>query len=206
MMFLGIVLMVAGLAVSVGAPAEARDARVLAARGMETTATVTKVTIKGGGKSSSRHAVVDVDYEDSFGVPVTASGVIYCGDGDEIAIGDKVEITYDPEEQAPTQFTACPQSQAIAIPTIIGIVVLAAGTICVLWGWRARGWKRRWWGIALAILGILFAGTSSQDDCNCSELVYTGVALVVVGAVPLVAPRPHAPSLPDGTVPNDTRL
>lgn len=206
MMFLGIVLMVAGMAVSVGAPIEAREAKVLAARGVETTATVTNVTIRGGGKNSSPHAVVELDYEDAFGVPVTASGVFYCGDEDEIVVGDEVEITYDPEEQAPAQFTACPQSQAIALPTIIGIVVLAAGTVFVLLGWRARRWKRRWWGIGLVILGILFAGTSSQDDCNCSELVYTGAALVVVGTVPLVAPRSRGPSLPDGMGPNDTRL
>jgi hypothetical protein len=197
MMFLGIVLMVAGMAVSVGAPAEARDARVLEARGVETTATVTSVDIRGGGKNSSPYAVVDLDYEDEFGLPVTAAGVIYCGEEDDIVVGGKVQITYDPEEQAPAQFTACPQSQAIAIPTIIGVVVLAAGTVCVLWGWRAGGWRRRWWGIGLVLLGILMAGASSEDDCNCTELVYTGAALVVVGAVPLVAPRSHAPSLPD---------
>ncbi len=201
MMFLGIVLMVAGMAVSVGAPAEARDARVLAARGVETIATVTKVDIKGGGRGLSRHAVVDLDYEDSFGIPATASGVIYCGDEDELTVGDKARITYDPEEQVPEQFTACPQSQAITIPTIIGVVVLAAGTVGVLWGWRGGGWKRRWLGIPLVILGILFAGTSSQEDCNCTEFVYTGAALVVVGAVPMVAPRPHVIRLPDGSGP-----
>lgn len=188
-MLLGIALFVGGMAVSIGAPSDAREARVLAERGISTTATITDLSVRGGGRRSSPYAVADVEFQDEFGLPAESSGIIYCGEHEEISVGDEVEITYDPEEVAKPQFTECPHSQEITIPLVIGIVVLAAGTLCVLWAWRGRGWRWRWAGIAPLILGILFVGTSFQDDGQYAELIYTGAALIIIGAVPLVAPR-----------------
>lgn len=189
MRIIGIALLIGGMALSIGAPSDARDARVLAERGVDATAVVTDLSIRGGGRGSSPHAVVDVEFEDELGLSQESSGIIYCGEPEAISVGDEVEITYDPEEVAPPQFTECPQSQEITIPVIIGIVVIGAGTVLVLWGWGSNGWRRRWWGILWLILGILFSGTSFEDDCGCPELIYTGGALVVIGVVPLVAPR-----------------
>jgi hypothetical protein len=51
--------------------------------------------------------------------------------------------------------------------------------------------------VPILIVGILFAGTSFEDDCRCPELVYTGGALVILGTAPLVAPRkPETIELP----------
>ena len=189
MMIIGIAFLVGGMAVSVGAPAEAREARLLAERGTETTATVTDVTIERAGGLTSDYAVVDLEFRDASGSSRWSFDVIYCGEPEAISVGDVVEITYDPEEVAAPQFAECEQSQEITIPLIIGIAALAAGTLCVLWAWRASRWRRRWSGIAILIVGVVFAGASFDDDCGCSEVVYTGAALVVIGTVPLVAPR-----------------
>ena len=189
MKILGIALFIGGMAVSVGAPFEAREARMLAARGIETTATITEKEVRGGGRYSSPYAQVDIELEDEFGIPSEASGIIFCGEPEEVSVGDRVQITYDPENVAPPQFTECPQSQAVTIPTIIGVVVLAGGTLTLLLDWKARPWKRRWLGIPILVLGILFVGTSVEEDCNCKEAVYTGGALILLGAVPLVVPR-----------------
>ncbi|HJR44588.1 MAG TPA: hypothetical protein VJ927_03200 [Actinomycetota bacterium] len=189
MMLIGIALLVGGMAVSVGAPFEAREARLLADRGIETIATITAIDIRGGGRNSSPYAVADVAFQDEFGLRQEPPGIIYCGEPEDISVGDEVEITYDPEEVAPPQFTECPQSQEITIPLVIGAVVIAAGTLFVLRAWWARGWRKRWWGIAILVLGIGFTGTSFEEDCRCQEMVYTGVALIVIGTVPLVAPR-----------------
>ena len=114
-------------------------------------------------------------------------------------MADEVTITYDPDEVAPSQFTECPQRQEITIPFIIGIAGIAAGTLCVLWGWKAKGWRNRWCGIPILIVGILFAGTSSEDECRCPEFVYTGGALIAIGTVPLVAYRkPSEVGVPAG--------
>lgn len=196
MKLIGIALLVGGMALSIGAPFEAREARLLAARGIDTTATVTRVDIQRLSRGS-RTAHVDVEFEDEFGLSATGSDVIYCGDADSVAVGDRVVITYDPEEVAPPQFAECPQSQEITIPLVIGVVVMAAGTFVVLRTWRASGWRRRWWGIPILIVGVLFVGTSFEDDCRCRELAYTGGALVLIGTVPLVAPRkPETIELP----------
>ena len=192
MRLIGIALLVGGMAVSIGAPSDARDARVLADRGIDVPATITDLSIREGGRYSSPYAIVDIEFEDEFGVPQEASGIIYCGEPEDISMSEEVEITYDPEEVAPPQFTDCKQSQEITIPLIIGIVVIAAGTVCVLWDWRARGWGRRWWGIPIFILGILFAGASLEGDFSYPELVYTGAALTVIGFVQVVAPRKPA--------------
>lgn len=192
MIFLGIVLLIGGMALSVGAPSEAREARLLAERGVDTTAIITELSVRGGGRQSSPYAVVDVEFQGELGLSAQSPGIIYCGEPEEISVGDEVEITYDPEEVAHTQFTECPQSQEITIPLIIGIAVLAAGTSCVLWAWKGRGWKRRWLGIPPLILGVLFVGTSFQDDGQYAELIYTGSALIIIGAAPLVAPRRRA--------------
>ncbi|MDQ4025772.1 MAG: DUF3592 domain-containing protein [Actinomycetota bacterium] len=187
-MILGIAFLVGGMAVSIGAPADAREARLLAERGVETTATVTDVTIRRG-PSGKEYAVADLEFRDESGSSRQSSDVVYCEEPEAISVGDGVEITYDPEEVAATQFADCEQSQEITIPLLIGIAALAAGTVCVLWAWRASHWRRRWWGIAILTVGAVLAGASFDDDCECSEFVYTGAALVVIGTAPLVAPR-----------------
>lgn len=189
MILLGIALLVGGMALSVGAPSDARAASLLAERGVITTATVSDLSVREGGRYSGPIAVADVEFLDEFGLLKESSGITYCGEAEDVSVGDEVEITYDPEQVAPTQFAECEQSQEITIPLVIGIIVIGAGTLCVLWAWRASGWRRRWWGIATLIVGILFAGTSFEEDCRCSELVYTGAALIVIGTVPLIAPR-----------------
>ena len=189
MMVLGIAFLVGGMAVSIGAPADAREARLLAERGVETTATVTGVTIRGLGPSSDPYAEVDVEFRDESGSVERSPDVVYCGEPEAISVGDDVTITYDPQEIAAPQFAECEHSQEITIPLIIGIAALAAGTGCVLWAWRASRWRKRWWGIAILIVGAVFTGASFDDDCDCPEVVYTGGALVVIGTVPLVAPR-----------------
>ena len=189
MVILGIALLVLGMAVSIGAPSDAREARLLAERGIETTATVSHVTIREALGSGSPYAVVDLEFRDESGSVEQALGVIYCGEPEAISVGDGLEITYDPEEIAAPQFTECEHSQEITIPLLIGIAALAAGTFCVLRVWRATRWRKRWWGIAPLIVGAVFVGASFDDDCSCSEVVYTGGALVVIGTVPLVAPR-----------------
>lgn len=188
MMIIGIALLVGGMAVSVGAPADARAARALAERGIETTATVTDVTVRRGA-AGGHYAQADVEFRDGSGSLQQALDIIYCGESDAVAVGDEVEITYDPQEVAAPQFAECEHSQEITIPLIIGIVVLAAGTVCVLWAWKAMRWRRRWWGIAILIVGAVFVGASFDANCSCREFVYTGAALVVIGTVPLVAPR-----------------
>ena len=188
MMILGIAFLVGGMALSVGAPADAREARMLAERGVETTATVTDVAIRHE-PSGAAYAVVDVEFRDGLGLSEDAFDVIYCGEPEAISVGDGVEITYDPEGVAAPQFTKCEHSREITIPLLIGIATLAAGTSCVLWAWRANRWRGRWWGVAILIVGAVFVGASLDDDCECSDFVYTGGALVVIGTVPLVAPR-----------------
>jgi hypothetical protein len=195
---LGIALLVGGMAVSIGAPADARDARVLADRGVETVATVSGVTTHSHGTGST-HSHADVEFDDELGLPQEGRDIAYCGEPDALGVGDRVEIVYDPEGMAPPRFSECPQSQEITIPLVIGVAALAGGTAAVLRAWRACGWKRRWIGIPFVILGILFVGTSFEDDCGCDELVYTGMALVVIGTVPLVWPRrPEEPWPPGG--------
>lgn len=189
MIIIGIAFLVGGMALSVGAPADARQARLLAERGIEATATVTDVTIESAGGLTSDYAVVDVEFRDESGSVERALDVIYCGEPEAISVGDDVEITYDPEAVAASQFAECEHSQEIAIPLIIGIAALAAGTFCALWAWRASRWRRRWWGIGILIVGAVLAGASFDDNCECPDFVYTGAALVVVGTVPLVAPR-----------------
>ena len=185
---LGIPLLVLGMALSFGAPTEAREARLLAYRGVDTEATVTDVTIRGGGGGLSRHARVDVSLRDEFGLSAKAADVIYCGDYEAIRVGDTVAITYDPEGEARAQFTECPQSQEIAIPVMIGVVVLGAGTICVVLSWLKNGWRRRW-AIPILILGILLVRASLEEECQCQDFIYTGASLVVTAAVPLATPR-----------------
>lgn len=187
----GIAFLVGGMAISIGAPADARDARALAERGVATAATITDREIREGvGRGSSTYAVVDVEFVDEFGVVSQADGIIYCGEPEDVGVGDEVEVTYDPEELVPAQFTECEQSQEITIPLIIGVAALLTGTIMVLRFWWTRGWKRRWLlGVPLVILGLLFVGTSF--DPGYQELIYTGSALVLIGIVPIFAPRPE---------------
>ena len=188
MVVFGVALLVAGMAVSIGAPADAREARLLAERGIETTATITDVTTRRW-PSGDVYAVGAVEFTDESGSLVHSPDIIYCGEAEAISVGDRAEIVYDPDEVAAPQFAECEHSQEITIPLIIGIVVLAAGALSVLWGWRANRWRRRWWGIAILIVGVVFVGASFDDNCSCSDVVYTGSALVIIGTVPLVAPR-----------------
>jgi hypothetical protein len=187
---IGIAFLVGGMAVSVGAPSDAREARQLEANGVTTTAEVTDVAIRrSGGRGSSRHAVLEVAFEDEFGVPAEASGFPFCGEPESVFVGDEVEIVYDPDDTEVAQHEACDPSTEITIPLVIGIVAILIGTYFVLRAWRANGWRRRWVGAIVLVLGILFVGTSLEEDCECFETIYTGGALVVIGAVPLVAPR-----------------
>lgn len=186
----GIAFLVGGMAISIGAPADAREARALAERGVTTVATITDGELREGiGRGSSRYAVLDVEYVDEFGVVSQADGIIYCGEPEDVAVGDELEVTYDPEDLVPAQFSQCEHSQEITIPLVIGIAALLTGTILVLRDWWTRGWKRRWLvGVPLVILGLLFIGTSF--DPGYQELIYTGSALVLIGIVPIVVPRP----------------
>jgi hypothetical protein len=190
----GIAFVVGGMALSVGPAADARDARTLADRGVETTATVVGGEIRK--ESGDPYAVVDVEYLDELGASTRANGIVYCGEPGDVAVGDEVVVTYDPEEIVPAQFSECEHSQESTIPLVIGIVGLAIGTAMVLRSWWTRRWRRRWSvGIPLVILGILVVGTSF--DPGYAELVYTGGALIVIGVVPMVAPRrAETPELP----------
>ena len=71
----------------------------------------------------------------------------------------------------------------------IGIVALAAGTFVVLRAWRASGWKLRRIGIPIAIVGAITAAASFSENCDCSQLVYFAVALVVIGVAAQFVPR-----------------
>lgn len=184
MMLVGIALLVGGMAVSIGAPADAREARLLAERGIETTAAVTDVTLR----SSPEYAVVDLEFRDESGSFRQSSDMIYCGEPEAISVGDEVAVIYDAEGVARPQFADCEQSQEIAIPLLIGVGGTAAGTFCLVWAWKAKRWSRRWWGIPIFAVGVVLAAASFDDDCDCGEFVYTGVALVVVGAAPWVDP------------------
>ena len=189
MMLLGIALFVLGMAVSIGAPSDANDARLLEARGVETTATVTDVSIKQLTRRTSSFAEVMFTYEDEFGVPQEDSGIPYCGEPDEVTVGMKVRITYDPEGVVEPRFGGCPGSQEVTIPLIIGVVVLAAGTLVILAAWRSRGLRRRWLGVPIAIVGVLFMGTALDEECRCREAVYTGGGLAIIGTGGLILPR-----------------
>lgn len=185
MMLAGIALLVGGMAVSIGAPSDAREARLLAERGMEVTATVTDVILR----SSPEYAVVDLEFRDESGSSRQSSDITYCGEPETISVGDEVTVIYDPEGVAGPQFAECEQSQEIAIPLLIGVGGTAAGTICVLWAWKAKRWRSRAWAIPIFVAGAVLAGASFDDDCDCGEFVYTGVALVVVGTAPWVDPH-----------------
>jgi hypothetical protein len=186
----GIAFFIGGMAVSIGATSDARNARLLDERGVEATATVTDVTFtKGGQGYGRRYALVDAEFHDELGFPAESSDLLYCGASDAISVGEKVTITYDPEEVLPARFTECPQSKEITIPLIIGVVALALGTMGILWAWLRSGWRRRWIGIPILIVGILFVGTSFDGEYQ--ELIYTGAALIIIGTLPLFAPRRH---------------
>lgn len=186
MMLVGIALLVGGMAVSIGAPADAREARLLAERGIETTATVAGVTLR----PTRDYAVADLEFRDDSGSSQQWFDMIYCGEPEAISVGDEVAVIYDPEDVASPRFAECEQSQEIMIPLLIGVGGIAAGTICVLWSWRAVGWRKRWRGIVVLVVGAVLAAASFDDNCECREFVYTGVALVVIGTAPLVAYRP----------------
>ena len=188
-MLLGIALFVLGMAVSIGAPSDANDARLLESRGVDTIATVTDVTIRQLTRRTSSYAEVELTYEDEVGLAQEESGIPYCGEPDEVAIGMEVEITYDPEGEVEPRFVRCPGSQEVTIPLIIGVVVLAGGTFVILAAWRERGLRRRWLGVPIAIVGVLFMGTALDEECRCREAVYTGGGLAIIGAAGLVLPR-----------------
>ena len=193
MMLLGIALFVLGMAVSIGAPSDANDARLLEARGVETTATIMEVEIRQLSRRTSSFAEVDLTYEDELGLTRHETDIPYCGERDEVAVGTEVELVYDPEEVVTPRFVQCPGSQEVTIPLIIGVVVLGAGTLVIVAAWRARGLRRRWLGAPIAIVGLLFMGTAVDEECRCREAIYTGGALVIIGAAGLVVPRKLAP-------------
>jgi hypothetical protein len=194
MMLLGIALFVLGMAVSIGAPSDANDARLLEARGVDTTATVTDVRIRQLSRRTSSFAEVAITYEDEFSLAQEASHIPYCGEPDEVAVGMEVEITYDPEDVVEPRFVECPGSQEVTIPLIIGVVVLGAGTFVIVTAWRARGLRRRWLGVPIAIVGVLFMGTALDEECRCQEAIYTGAGLAVIGTAGLVLPRKAVPA------------
>ncbi|MFP5353245.1 MAG: hypothetical protein ACLGIB_11880 [Actinomycetota bacterium] len=201
MMLLGIALFVLGMAVSIGAPSDANDARLLEARGVDTTATVTDVTIRQLTRRTSPYAEVAIAYEDELGLPREDSGLPYCGEADEAAVGMEVEITYDPDDVVEPRFVECPGSQEVTIPLVIGVVVLGAGTFTILAAWRARGLRRRWLGVPIAIVGVLFMGTALDEECRCREAIYTGGGLAIIGTAGLVLPRKKTSadaSMPEG--------
>jgi hypothetical protein len=185
---LGAALFVGGMALSIGAPFEAREAQILADRGVATSATVGAVTTHTHGGGSS-HSHADVELADELGLPQAARDLAYCGEPGALRTGDEIEITYDPEGTAQPQFSECPQSQETTIPLVIGVVGVAGGTATLLFAWSRRGWRRRWIGVPLVVVGILFVATSFDEECRCDEIVYTGAALVIVGSAPLLNGR-----------------
>ena len=192
---LGLALFIGGMAVSVGAPADARTARYLADHGVHTTATVTGVDENGGG-SRSNTTFLDLEFKDEFGLSEGAR-FGYCDDR-SWEIGDRVDIIYNSDDPTEMHFADCDYPTQETVAFFIGVAALALGTFVTLRAWRSSGWKlRRAVGIPLVILGVLFIGTAYSEDCNCRELAYTGAGMIVIGAVaqfgrsdPAVGARP----------------
>lgn len=80
------------------------------------------------------------------------------------------------------------EAGARTVLLVIGIVAVALGTLVVLRAWRAAGWRWRRAGIAMAIIGGIAAAASFSENCDCGELLYFNVALVVIGVVAQFAP------------------
>lgn len=71
---------------------------------------------------------------------------------------------------------------------VIGIVAIALGTPVTLRAWRASGWRLRRAGIPVAIIGAITTAASFSENCDCGQLVYFSVALVVIGVAAQFAP------------------
>ncbi|HVF52841.1 MAG TPA: DUF3592 domain-containing protein [Actinomycetota bacterium] len=195
--FLGPILLVVGMALTIGPTAEARDGSALLDHGVPATGTVIDKTIKTGGRYSSRYAILDVLYTSDIGLPEEVS-LPWCGEPEDLSIGDDVPVLYDPDDLTNAGFTDCPFETEGMGYLIVGIVLLVLGTAGVLKAWQAGGWKRRRWPVALAILGLLIAAASFSEDCECREFVYTGGALIILGIVPVVAGRDRVvPPIPE---------
>jgi hypothetical protein len=72
---------------------------------------------------------------------------------------------------------------------VIGIVATVLGTAVVLRAWRASEWKARRAGIPIALIGAFMAAASFSENCDCGQLLYFSVALVMIGGVAQFAPR-----------------
>lgn len=179
--------MVGGMAVSIGAPSDARTARRLDEHGIQAAATVVDVVIHRR-PSADPIAGLELEFEDEFG-QAQRTTMNYCGDASRHGIGDEVEIRYDPDDPKITNFVECnyPTDETVAL--IIGVIAIVIGTLLVLFVWNAWGWRRWWIGIPVAIFGALFAGTSFEEDCACGEAIYISAALVLIGLAAVVGSR-----------------
>lgn len=173
---LGIALLVGGMAVSIGAGAEAETERILAERGEEAPATIVDVS------DDTTPATLDVKFDDEFGLSAEASFDV-CDEatGD---VGDKITVIYNPDDTSSARAEACDLSTGPQpVLAAIGITSLAAGTFVILRVWKRSGWKRRRIGIPIALLGVMFIGAAVSEGFYYLELAYTGVALALIGAV-----------------------
>jgi hypothetical protein len=66
---------------------------------------------------------------------------------------------------------------------VIGIVAIVLGTFLVLRAWHSGGWKRRRWGIPVALLGLILLAASFDGNCECSGMVYIGASMALIGIV-----------------------
>ncbi len=180
---LGLAFLIGGLAVTVGAGEPAGDARLLAHKGE-----VAEARVENMRRDERGNDLVDVSYPDDIGFSAQAT-IQQCAEISPVVIGDRIEIVYDADDLTRAQATACENpTSSNPILLAIGIISLTLGAYWLLKAWAFSGWRWRRMGIALAIIGVLFAGAAFAEDCYCIEFVYFGAALVLIGVVAQVSP------------------
>jgi uncharacterized membrane protein len=195
---MAIAFLVIGMALTVGPGVEARETRRLEEAGERTMATVVDEFVTDRGRRLGTEIRLAVEFSDEFGIPYDAT-IKYCGEPGDKVPGDEVEIVYDPESleiiddpnKTPlVRYTGCGFIKEPLLLMSFGGVALVVGTVLVLWVWKGSGWKRRRIGIVLVVIGLFTGAASFSENCDCQELVYTSAAVVVIGAVPMIAGRP----------------
>jgi len=178
---LGIALLVGGMALSIGAPGEAKVTNRLADVGLHTSATVTEEALsrQGAGNTIVR---LTIEFQDEFGL-TTEGTEIYCGEPEDKAVGDAVGVVYDPDDPEVFRFDECKHLSESGPLLIGGVVALTLGAAVILLAWRRTGWRLGFWGIPIALIGVVFIGASIDDSCECEEGLYFGIALAVIGTV-----------------------
>jgi hypothetical protein len=176
---LGIALLVGGTAVSIGATADAETTKFLEKNGVSAIAKVAAVRDDVRQTASGSTAGLDLEFKDEFGLSAEAT-VPTCGERPARAVGDKVEILYDPDEVTVAQLQECPQSQATWL-LIVGVIAIGLGILSALRAWSWSGWRHRRWGIPLAVLGAIVGAMSFDVNCSCGGIIYISAALVIIG-------------------------